>query len=84
MLRSLMVACVLVVVPLKGHAETETEEMDFLDMVNGEGNVLIRPKALMPLTPKPGAKAWPFLPWGTGLSRVTALRNLLQATSTAC
>ena len=46
MLRSLMVACVLVVVPLQGHdnptADTETEEMDFLDMVDGEGNVLIQ------------------------------------------
>ena len=63
MLRSLMVACVLVAVPLQGHANpiAETEEMDFLDMVDGEGNVLIRPKA------------WPFLPWGTGLLRVTAL-----------
>ena len=35
MLRSLMVACVLVVVPLQGHANptAETEEMDFLDLV---------------------------------------------------
>ena len=43
MLHSLMVACVLVIVPLRGHANpmAETEEMDFLDMVDGEGNVLI-------------------------------------------
>ena len=44
MLRSLMVACVLVVVPLQGHANptAENEEMDFLDMVDGESNVLIQ------------------------------------------
>jgi len=63
MLRSLMVACVLIVVPLHGYANptAETEEMGFLDLVDGEGNVLSRPKA------------WPFLPWGTGLLRGTAL-----------
>ena len=39
MLRSLMVASVLMVVPLQGHANptAETEEMDFLDLVDGEG-----------------------------------------------
>ena len=43
MLRSFLMACVLVVVPLQGHANptAETEEMDFLDLVDGEGNVLI-------------------------------------------
>ena len=44
MLRYLMVTCVLMVVPLQGHANptAETDEMDFLDLVNGEGNVLIQ------------------------------------------
>ena len=44
MLRSLMVACVLAVVPLLRHANptAETDEMNFLDMVDGEGNVLIQ------------------------------------------
>ena len=44
MLHSLLMACVLVVVPLLGHANptAETEEMDFLDLVDGEGNVLIQ------------------------------------------
>ena len=43
MLRSLMVACVLAVVPLHGHANptAEPDEMDFLDLVDGERNVLI-------------------------------------------
>ena len=65
----------LLVVPLQGHANptSETEEMDFLDVVDSEGNVLIQAEALMQLTPKPRPKAWPFLPWGTGLLRVTAL-----------
>ena len=59
MLRSLLMACVLVVVPLQGHANltAETEEIGFLDLVDGEGNVLIQAQALMPLTPKPGPKA---------------------------
>ena len=36
MLRSFLMACVLVVVPLFGHANptAETEEMDFLDPVS--------------------------------------------------
>ena len=44
MLRSLIVACVMVVVPLQSHAKpkAETEGMDFLDLVDGEGNVLIQ------------------------------------------
>ena len=39
MLRSLLMACVLVVVSLQGHANptAETEEVDFLDLVDGEG-----------------------------------------------
>ena len=51
MLRSLLMACVLVVVPLQGHANptAETEEMDFLDLldlVDGEGNVLIQARGV--------------------------------------
>ena len=50
MLRSFLMACVLVVVPLFGHAnptaETETKEMDFLDLVDGEGNVLIQARGV--------------------------------------
>ena len=44
MLRSLLMACVLVVDPLQGHANptAETKEMDFLDMLDGEGNLLIQ------------------------------------------
>ena len=44
MLRYLMVTCVPMVVPLQGHANptAETDEMDFLDLVNGEGNVLVQ------------------------------------------
>ena len=48
MLRSLLMACVLVIVPLQGHANptAETEEMDFLDLVDGEGNVLIQARGV--------------------------------------
>ena len=54
MLRSLLMACVLVVVPLQGHANptAETEEMDFLDLVDGEGNVLIQ-ACLLYTSPSP-------------------------------
>ena len=39
-----MVACVLVVVPQQCHANPTagTEEINFLDLVDGEGNVLIQ------------------------------------------
>ena len=48
MLRSLLMACVLVVVPLQAHANPteETDEMDFLDLVDGEGNVLIQARGV--------------------------------------
>ena len=44
MLRFLLMACVVAVAPLQGHANptAETKEMDFLDLVDGEGNVLIQ------------------------------------------
>jgi len=44
MLRFLLMACVVAVLPLQGHANptTETQENDFLDLVDGEGNVLIQ------------------------------------------
>ena len=48
MLRSLLMACVLVVVPLHGYANptAETEKMDFLNLVDGEGNVLIQARGV--------------------------------------
>ena len=44
MLRSLMAACVLAVVPLLGHANptAEIDELYFLNLVDGEGNVVIQ------------------------------------------
>ena len=44
MLRFLLIACVVAVVPLHGHANPteETKENDFLDLVDGDGNVLIQ------------------------------------------
>ena len=44
MLRFLLMACVVGVLPLQVHANptTETQENDFLDLVDGEGNVLIQ------------------------------------------
>ena len=75
MLRSLLMACVLVVVPLQGHANptAETEEMDFLDLVDGEGNVLIQARGVDAVNAEARAKALLFRLWGTGLLRGTAL-----------
>ena len=44
MLRFLLMACVVAVAPLQGHANpmAETQENDFLDLVDGEGHVLIQ------------------------------------------
>ena len=43
MLRFLLMTGVVAVLPLQVHANptTETQENDFLDLVDGEGNVLI-------------------------------------------
>ena len=44
MLRLLLMACVVALVTFQSHANStaETEEMDFLDLVDGEGNPLIQ------------------------------------------
>jgi len=48
MLRFLLIACVVAVVPLQGHANptAEIEENDFLDLVDGDGNVLIQERGV--------------------------------------
>ena len=48
MLRFLLIVCVVAVVPLHGHANPteETKENDFLDLVDGDGNVLIQAKGV--------------------------------------
>ena len=47
MLRFLLIACLVAVVPLHGRANptAEIEENDFLNLVGSDGNVLVRPKA---------------------------------------
>ena len=63
-MRSLMVACVRVVVPLQGHAnhkaETEGEEMDSLDEVYGEDNVLIQAQSVDAVNAEAQAQGLPF------------------------
>ena len=75
MLRSLLMACVLVVVPLLVHANptAETEEMDFLDLVDGEGNVLIQARGVDAVDAEARAQGLAFPALGTGLLRGTAL-----------
>ena len=48
MLRFVLFACVVAVLPLQAHAipTTETQENDFLDLVDGEGNVLIQARGV--------------------------------------
>ena len=75
MLRSLMVACVLAVVPLLGHATptAEIDEMNFLDMVDNEGKMLIQAQAVDAVNAEARAQDLAFPALGTGLLRVTAL-----------
>ena len=75
MLRSLLMACLLVVVPLQGHANptAEPEEMDFLDLVDGEGNVLIQARGVDAVNAEARTQSLAFQLWGTGLLRGTAL-----------
>ena len=48
MLRFLLIVCVVAVVPLHGHANPteETKENDFLDLVDGDENVLIQARGV--------------------------------------
>ena len=48
MLRFLLIVCVVAVVPLHGHANPteETKENNFLDLVDGDGNVLIQARGV--------------------------------------
>ena len=43
-LRFVLIACVVAILPLQAHANptTETQENDFLDLVDSEGNVLVQ------------------------------------------
>ena len=62
MLRFLLMACVVAVVPLQGHTKptAETEEMDFLDLVDGEGNVLIQAQGVDAVNAKARAQGLKF------------------------
>ncbi|GIR25190.1 MAG: hypothetical protein CM15mP39_10010 [Synechococcus sp.] len=76
MLSLLLMACVVAVLPLQGHANptAETEEMDFLDLVDGEGNVLIQGQGVDAVNAEARAQgARPFRPWATGRRGGTAL-----------
>ena len=48
MLRFLLLACAVAMIPLQGNANptTETQENDFLDLVDGDGNVLIQARGV--------------------------------------
>ena len=48
MLRFLLIACAVAMLPLQGHANpaAEIEENDFLDLVDGDGNVLIQARGV--------------------------------------
>ena len=48
MLRLVLFACVVAVLPLQAHAipTAEIEENDFLDLVDGDGNVLIQARGV--------------------------------------
>ena len=48
MLRFLLIACAVAMLPLQGYANpaAEIEENDFLDLVDGDGNVLIQARGV--------------------------------------
>ena len=48
MLRFLLIACAVAMVPIHGHAKptAEIEENDFLDLVDSDGNVLIQARGV--------------------------------------
>ena len=48
MLRFLLIACAVAMVPFHSHANptAEIEENDFLDLVDGDGNVLIQARGV--------------------------------------
>ena len=48
MLRYFLIACVVALVPINSHANPtiEVKENDFLDLVDGEGNVLIQARGV--------------------------------------
>ena len=68
-------ACVVALVPLHGHANptTETEEMDFLDLVDSEGNVLIQAKGVDAVNAEARDQGLTFPALAIGRRSVTAL-----------
>ena len=62
MLRFLLIACVVAVVPLYGHANPteETKENDFLDLVDGDGNVLIQARGVAAVNAEARAQGLSF------------------------
>ena len=63
MLRFLLMTCVVAVVPLQGHANptAETKEMDFLDLVDGDVNVLIQAEGVDAVNAEAQGLAFPAL-----------------------
>ena len=62
MLRFLLIACVVAVVPLHGHANPteETKENDFLDLVDSDGNVLIQARGVAAVNAEARAQGLSF------------------------
>ena len=62
MLRFLLIACVVAVVPLHGHANPteESKENDFLDLVDGDGNVLIQARGVAAVNAEARAQGLSF------------------------
>ena len=62
MLRFLLIVCVVAVVPLHGHANPteETKENDFLDLVDGDGNVLIQARGVAAVNAEARAQGLSF------------------------
>ena len=62
MMRYLLIASAILMLPLGAHANptTETKENDFLDLVDGKGNVLVQGKGVSGVNAKARAKGLKF------------------------
>ena len=76
MLRFLLIACLVAVVPLHGRANptAEIEENDFLDLVDSDGNVLIQAQGVDKVNAEERSQGLAFPDRGTGHRRGTFVK----------
>ena len=78
MLRLLVIVSAATLIPSIGHANPirETAENNFLDLVDGEGNVLVQGQGAADVNRKARSQGLTFQPLGIGLRKVIASLSL--------